>query len=172
MAATSNEIEEIQQKMAQIRRELHQDISEVVAGAEAATDWRRYVRAYPWAALALATAAGYFVVPRNGRTARPGVLDASDRETIRAIVEEARKAAADGNGKAKAPVKKSLIGAGIAMLMPMAWRLAQDYAMAYLEQWLIQQQQQWRAQTGPRPDVAGGPGRAPTPGGRTGGHPR
>jgi hypothetical protein len=168
VAATSNEVDEIRRQMALIRRDLHQDVSEVVAGAEAVADWRRFVRAYPWAAVGIATAVGYLVVPRAHRAAGPGVLEESDREAIRTLVEQARQATADG----KPRVRKSLIGAGIAMLAPMAWRLAQDYAMAYLQQWLIDQQEQWRAQAGPRPGGAGGPGRAPSPGGRTGGHPR
>jgi hypothetical protein len=154
--------------MAQIRRELHQDISEVVAGAEAVADWRRFVRAYPWVAVGIATAAGYMVVPRARRAVGPIVLDESDKEAIHALVEQARQATADG----KPPVRKSLIGAGIAMLAPMVWRLAQNYAMSYLEQWLLDQQQQWRAQSGPQPGGAGAPGRLPFPGGRTGGHPR
>jgi hypothetical protein len=154
--------------MAQIRRELHQDVSEVVAGAEAVADWRRFVRAYPWVAVGIATAAGYMVVPRPSRAVGPVVLDESDREAIRALVEQARQATADG----KPRVRKSLMGAGIAMLAPMVWRLAQDYAMAYLQQWLIHQQQQWMEHAGPRPGGSGAPGRAPSPGGRTGGHPR
>jgi hypothetical protein len=100
---------------------------------------------------------------------RPAALDHADSEAIRALAEQARQAAAD----AKPPLKKSLLGAGIAMLAPMAWRLAQNYAMAYLEQWLIQlPQQQSRAQAGPRPGGGEAPGRSPFPGGRTGGHPR
>jgi hypothetical protein len=170
VAATSNEIDEIQQRMAQIRRELHQDITEVVAGAEAATDWRRYARAYPWAAVAIAAAAGYFIVPRARIAPRSSVIEESDIEAIRGLVDQAREAAKDT--MTKPPVKKSLAGAAIAMLMPMAWRLAKDYAMAYLEQWLLHQQEQWRAQAGPRTEGAGAPGRAPFPGGRTGGHPR
>ena len=35
MATATNEIEEIRRQMAQIRRELHEDVQEVVAGAEA-----------------------------------------------------------------------------------------------------------------------------------------
>jgi ElaB/YqjD/DUF883 family membrane-anchored ribosome-binding protein len=168
VAATSDEINEIQEQMAQIRRELHQDVREVVAGAEAATDWRRYVRAYPWAAVGIAMAGGYLLVPRARKAARLGAAGEADLEAIRALAEQARQATAAG----KEPVKKSLVGAAVAMLAPLAWRLAQDYAVAYLEQWLLHQQQQQRAQAGPRPGGAEAPGRAPSPGGRTGGHAR
>jgi hypothetical protein len=165
VVATRDEINEIQQKMAQIRRDLHQDVSEVVAGAEAATDWRRYVRAYPWAAVAIALAAGYMVVPRRSRH---DAANEADMDAIRALLDQARQAAA----AAKEPVRKSLLGAAIAMLAPVAWRLAQDYGVAYLEQWLTQQQEQWRAQAGPRSDGAGRPARPASPGERTGGNPR
>jgi hypothetical protein len=167
VATTTNESDEIQQQMARIRRELHQDVSEVVAGAEAAADWRRYVRAYPWAAVGIALAVGYLVVPRQGRGGRGGAASEADLDAIRALLEQARQTA----GEAKEPVRKSLLGAAVAMLAPLAWKLAQDYGVAYLEQWLIQQQQQWTAQSGPRPEGAGRQGRPPSPGDGPGGYP-
>jgi hypothetical protein len=163
-----SEIEDIQQKMAQIRRELHQDVREVVAGAEAATDWRRYVRAYPWAAVGITAAVGYLVVPRARRAQRHEAVNGADLDAIRALVEQARQAGAE----VKEPVRKSLVAGAIGMLAPMAWRLAQDYATAYLEQWLLHQQQQWTAEAGPRAGGAGAPGPPHFPGGRTGGQPR
>ena len=54
MASVSNEVDEIRRQMAQIRRELHEDVQGVVAGAEAVADWRRYIRLYPWAAVGAA----------------------------------------------------------------------------------------------------------------------
>ena len=67
-ATATNESDEIRRKMAQIRRDLHEDVREVVAGAEAATNWRRYVRAYPWASVGIAAAVGFLAVPRVSRS--------------------------------------------------------------------------------------------------------
>ena len=47
--------------MAVIRRELHTNVSESVAGAEAVVDWGRYTWTYPWIALGAAAAAGYLI---------------------------------------------------------------------------------------------------------------
>ena len=65
MATAPQEIDDVRRRMAQIRRELHEDVKGVVEGAEAATDWRRYVRNYPWATTGLALAIGYLVIPRR-----------------------------------------------------------------------------------------------------------
>ena len=55
--------------MAQIRQRLHQDMQGVVAGAEAASDWKHYVRLYPWAALGVwPSPAGFLVIPRRRRS--------------------------------------------------------------------------------------------------------
>jgi hypothetical protein len=57
--------------MARIRCELDENVEEVVESAKAMTDWRYYVKAYPWASVALAFVAGYFVVPRRVEIVRP-----------------------------------------------------------------------------------------------------
>ena len=55
----------------------------------------------------------------------------------------------------------------LAMAAPLAWRFAQNYAVAYLEQWITQHQQQAMAQAGPRPAASPppGPGVRPWPSG-------
>jgi len=74
------------------------------------------------------------------------------------LLKEARDAVPEETSR-----KKSLVGAAFAMLMPMAWRVAQNYAMGYLEQWMAQQQQQYMADTGPRPAPPTAPGRTERP---------
>ena len=61
MATGSNDIDEIYHRMAVIRRELHTNVRESVAGAEAFADWGRYTWTYPWIALGAAAAVGYVV---------------------------------------------------------------------------------------------------------------
>ncbi len=42
MVTGSNDVDEIYHRMAVIRRELHTNVRESVAGAEAVVDWGRY----------------------------------------------------------------------------------------------------------------------------------
>jgi hypothetical protein len=61
----------IQQQMRQVRRELGEDVQEIVDNARTMTDWKHYVRTYPWACVGVALAAGYFVVPSRPHLIRP-----------------------------------------------------------------------------------------------------
>jgi len=169
VATVSNDIDEIRRQMAQIRRELHEDVQEVVAGAEAVTDWRRYVRMYPWAAVATMVAVGYLIVPRRRRSVPRDIARQSDVAEVREVIERAREPEPEEKKR-----RKSLIGAAFGMLVPLAWRAAQNYAMGYLEQWIAQQQQQYMATAGPPPGATQssvrpgqGQGQGPRPGSGT-----
>ena len=67
-----SEIDDIRRQMAQIRHDLHQDVSNVVGGvSEVVTevsevmDWRSIVRNYPFVITGAALAVGYLIVPRR-----------------------------------------------------------------------------------------------------------
>ena len=122
------EITEIQRRMAQIRRELHEEVREAVKGAQSLTDWRSQVRNHPWLALGAAAAVGYLIVPRRQRPAP-------------AIVAVPRAAAVPPAIAAAARKKKrwGLIGSAFGLLAPIAVRAAQNYAIQYLEQWIAAQ---------------------------------
>jgi hypothetical protein len=164
VATAPNDIEEIRRQMAQIRRELHEDVKEVVEGAEAVTDWRRYIRMYPWAAVGTAVAVGYLIVPKRRRSVPRDVARQSDVAEMREVLRQDR--APEPEEKKR---RKSLIGAAFGMLVPLVWRTAQGYAMSYLEQWIAQKQQEYMAAAGPPPGAAhspGWPGQGPSrPGG-------
>ena len=126
--STTAEITELQRRMAQIRRELHEDVREAVKGAQSLTDWRSQVRNHPWLALGAAAAVGYFIVPK--------------RHPAPAVVAIAPAAAAPPPVTvAPAPKKKrwGLIGSAFGLLAPIAVRAAQNYAIQYLEQWIASQ---------------------------------
>ena len=72
--STPADINEIQRRMAQIRRDLHEDVREVVKGAQSLTDWRSQVRSHPWLALGAAAALGYFVVPKRNPAPAPAIV--------------------------------------------------------------------------------------------------
>ncbi|HWE37595.1 MAG TPA: hypothetical protein VG406_13585 [Isosphaeraceae bacterium] len=126
--ATKDEVDEIRRRMAQIRRELHEDVQTVVAGAEAATDWRRYVRLYPWTCLGAAVAIGFLVVPKKRRQVVERVTVAPTAEAATAAKEEV-----------KTERKAGLIGAAFGMLVPVVTRALQSYAAQYVENWIAQQ---------------------------------
>jgi hypothetical protein len=62
---------EVQARMARLRRELDNDVQHVADSAKAMTDWTFYVRRFPWAAVGIAAAAGYLLVPRKRTTITP-----------------------------------------------------------------------------------------------------
>lgn len=159
MATAINDADEIRLQMAQIRRELHSDVREVVATAEAVTDWRRYIRMYPWAAVGAALALGYFVVPRRHKAVPVPLLTPADMAEVHETIEKNKATTHESDQKGK-----GLVGMAIGFLGPIAVRAAQGYAAQYLEQWLEQQQQQQQQQ-------AARPSRSPSPGSseRTGG---
>ena len=133
MASTLSEVDEIRRHMAQIRRELHEDVQGVVRGAEATTDWRRYVKTYPWAALGLAFGVGYLIVPRKSRPQGPiapylpSTYDRpAERTPAPAPAPEPKK---QGKG-----IFKTLVG----LATPFVLKSVQGYALQYFEQFLAQ----------------------------------
>ncbi len=57
--------EEIRQRMNALRSSLDNHVEQVATGVRAKSDWRYYVRNYPWLAVGAATAAGYVLMPRR-----------------------------------------------------------------------------------------------------------
>src|SRR5262245_42584352 len=76
--------EEILQQMRQVRRELRQDVEEIVENAQVLTDWRHYVRRYPLVCIGLAAAAGYLIVParRDYRSDPAAIADALQARAV------------------------------------------------------------------------------------------
>ena len=63
--------------MEDVRNKLDDDVEEIVDSARQFMDWHTYVEKYPWVCVGLATAIGYFVVPKRLRLKRPDVDDAA-----------------------------------------------------------------------------------------------
>lgn len=150
-----NEVDQIRRQMALLRRDMHEDVRGVVQTAEAATNWRRYLSMYPWVTLGAGLAVGYLVVPRRAKPTA-AVVTQADLSKVREAVETTRQSVADVGQSLRAAEptkeerKKGLIGAALGMLVPLALRTAQGYALKYAEQWILQQQLQ-RMQAGPPP---------------------
>jgi hypothetical protein len=151
LATAPAEFDEIRKKMAQIRRDLHADVQGVVQGAEAATDWRRFIRGYPWASMSVALAIGYLIVPRRHKVLPTTIQIAAPEPSRLASIEPIR---------APEPEKKKgkgLLGTAFGLLAPVALRAAQGYALQFAEQWMAQRVAQ---QMQMHPDLAaafGGP---------------
>ncbi len=154
--ASTESVDDIRRQMAQIRQRLHQDMQGVVAGAEAASDWRYYVRLYPWAALGAAFAGGFLIVPRRRRSATRTAEKAAEA-VVAKLTESAEN---DSVAAVSTPAPKSekpskgWIGAMLGLAGPMVMRGVQSYALGYVENWIAQQQ----AATGGPPPTPGPPG--------------
>ena len=128
---STTDADEIRRHMAQIRRDLHQDVLGVVHGAEAATDWRRYLVAYPLVTIGLAAGIGYWFVPKKKS---PRI------QPLVQFVEKPAESLTSGTPEEKDEKKKvGLIGAAFGMIGPIVWRYAQGYAVQYAENWIAQQ---------------------------------
>jgi hypothetical protein len=130
VASLSNDVDDIRRDMAQLRMTLHHDMREVVAEAEAATDWRAYVRRYPWVYLGAAMAAGFLLVPGRRSSIHATVQAAANaaaekvKDDVTASSPETRRPPSRGRG---------VFGLVVDFVAPLALRAAQGYAIQYLE---------------------------------------
>ena len=63
--------EAIRRQMRQVRRELGVDMDEIVESTRELTDWRAYVKRYPWFCLGAAAAVGFLIVPKSVELVSP-----------------------------------------------------------------------------------------------------
>lgn len=76
--------QEIQHEMQQVRDHLGTDVRNLARQAREATDWRHYVRRYPWICLGVAAATGYLIVPQR-KLAQPAILQDFRRSARNAV---------------------------------------------------------------------------------------
>lgn len=74
----------IQEKMRTVRREVGEDVEEIVESARTLTDWRHYVRRYPLVVVGTAAVIGYLVVPPRYRVTVQRMAGSSDAKSERA----------------------------------------------------------------------------------------
>lgn len=125
-----NEIDAIRSQMAQIRHDLHQDVSSVVSGVSdvvnevsGVMDWKSALRSHPYILVGTALAAGYLVVPRRKKVPEPG-------QNLLA------------NSIAPGPVTRRKrfhpVSSLVELVWPIATQAAQAYAMIWIEKHLKQ----------------------------------
>ena len=93
--------EAIRTQMRQVRRELGEDVEGLVDNAQVLTDWRYYVRTYPWLCVGAAAAVGFLIVPSRAQVVRPD-------PALMAELAKARKIVVTPN--AEPPTKSTLAG--------------------------------------------------------------
>jgi hypothetical protein len=125
-----NEIDEIRRQMAQIRHDLHQDVSNVVSGVSdvvsevsGVMDWRSVLRGHPYMLVGAALTAGYLLVPRRKK-----------------VVEQSQNTLASTVVPATLIRKKRLRPVYLAaeLLWPIATQAVQAYALIWIENRLKQ----------------------------------
>jgi hypothetical protein len=125
-----NEIDEIRWQMAQIRHDLHQDVSTVVSSVSGVVnevtevmDWRSTLRKHPYLLTGTALLAGFLLVPRRRR---PVEREANHLEMV--------------NGAAETPRKKRFrpLSWAFDLIGPIATQALQAYAMIWIENQLKQ----------------------------------
>jgi hypothetical protein len=125
-----NDIDEIRRQMAQIRHDLHQDVSSVVSGVTGVVsevsevmDWRSVLRGHPYLLVGAALAAGYAIVPRRKKLAEPG-----QNYLASTVVPETR-------------IRKQRfrpVSLAVELLWPIATQAIQAYALVWIENRLRQ----------------------------------
>ena len=115
---SDEEARDVVERMAALRREIASDVDHVAESAKAMTDWTFYVRRFPWAAVGLAAAAGFLLVPRKKTTVTPTA------EQLAALVNNKQFVAA-ATDQLKPP--QSLLKGLAATLAAMAGRAALAY---------------------------------------------
>lgn len=121
----------LRQEMRTIRRELGQEVEDLVEHAEQLMEWRYYVRRFPWASVSVAALVGYFVVPQRIVTLP------TDEHTLSRLTDRLPL-----HGKPSEPKKQSMFGWLLSLGTGMALRAASAYLSQQVSKVMAQQQQQ------------------------------
>jgi hypothetical protein len=92
--------DEVIARMRQVRCELGEDMQGIVDNARVMTDWRQYIRSYPWVCVGVAALAGFLIVPRRPEIIQPDPKDLAKLVKSRHIVVKAEQQAPAGKSVA------------------------------------------------------------------------
>lgn len=111
--------DEICGEMKSLRREIAEDMGEVAESTRELTDWRLYVKRYPWVCVGVAALAGFVAVPKRVEIRSPDV------ETLRSLAKQNQLVVKQD---AKAQAKTGLTGTMLTLLANAAVRGVIAYA--------------------------------------------
>jgi hypothetical protein len=129
VATGPSDIDQIYYRMAVIRRELHTNVRESVAGAEAVVDWGRYTWMYPWIAISAAAAAGYLIYTGSRQRVKAEITSPADGTEDGEPVTGAR-----AKGQERSRIGRTLLLTAWDIMFPVAVRAGQNYLLYWLEQ--------------------------------------
>jgi hypothetical protein len=125
--------------MTRIRCNLNEGVDGIVENAKVMSDWRFYVRSYPWACVGAAVALGYLIVPARLEIMRP------DPETLAELAKQNRLLV---KPEAEPQKRGGLTGAFLSLLAGAAMRGVTSYATGVASQAMAQQAARYRRPTG------------------------
>ena len=115
----NDQAQEIRRQMDHIRRDMRVEMDDIVQNARVLSDWRFYVRSYPWVCLAAAAGLGYMVVPRRLEVVSP------DATTLEQLAKKHRLVVKPDTEPQE---KKSMVNKLVTFAASMALRGALAYA--------------------------------------------
>jgi hypothetical protein len=144
MKSSHDDAKTIRRRMAQIRRKHHEDVREVLDGAEKVAGWGRHIWLYSWSALAAATVfwmvtSGRRMVQMNRASPESIPQDAADIKQLQ--VPDAERSTS----------RPSLLCEAASFLTTVAVRAAQNYAACCLEEWIAPRRVLGDSKSGPIP---------------------
>lgn len=115
----NDQAQEIRRQMEHVRQDMRVEMDDIVQNARALSDWRFYVRSYPWACLAAAAGLGYMVIPRRLEVVSP------DAATLEQLAKKHRLVVKPDTEPQE---KKSMVNKFFTFAASMAMRGALAYA--------------------------------------------
>lgn len=114
----SMSVDDLQKRMSQLRGEVRADVIHTSAAAKEFTDWRYYVRQFPWVSAAAVAAVGFLLVPR--KRPRPMI----DEAALEKMVAEKRVVVIP---QKQETARKTMLGSVGGLVAAAATRAAMSY---------------------------------------------
>jgi hypothetical protein len=144
MKSRPNDAETIRRQMARIRHKHHEDIGEVLAGAEKVAGWGRHIRLY--SCVAVGAAAVIWVITNRVRTVP---MKRANPEIVAKDAEEFEETL--GTLAQPSTTRPGLLGGAARFLTTVVVRAAQNYAAHCLEEWISARRVPGTTKTRPLP---------------------
>jgi hypothetical protein len=114
-------LERIRGRMQSLRTDMHRDVREVVLSTREMTDWKTYVRRYPWVCVGLAAGVGFLLVPKK---VYKEYVQPSDKQVMKLAKEDRLHINTEPVGRAKS----SIVTTALMFVMSAVLRSAMAYA--------------------------------------------